>query len=167
MLGSELPSSGLPVQRGFMMQLGLLRLLILAAVVVCLDACKDLGEADTGILLPGGVPATFSYKGYSADGSLAVTGTMSLTVAADSSVSGTWNLDAVSSSDKVGPQVGSGTLFGSVLNGSIAINLNPGWADNNIFLFGAIAQDRFTGRWTWDTFVGPTASGMFEATKKL
>ena len=141
--------------------------LILATVIVCVGGCKDLGEANTGTLLPGGIPATFRYKGYDANGSLVVTGTMNLIVAADSSVSGTWTLDAVSSSNKIGPQVGSGTLVGSVFNGSIAINLNPGWADNNIFLFGTIAQDRFAGRWTWDTFAGPTASGMFEATKKL
>lgn len=133
----------------------------------CFDACKDFGDAEVGIPPSGSIPATYSYKGYNADGSLVVTGTMILAMSADSSVSGTWTFDAVSSGDKVGPQVGSGRLVGSMQNATISINLNPGWADNNVFLFGTFAPDRFSGKWTWDTFAGPTASGMFDAAKKI
>jgi hypothetical protein len=149
------------------MQLRHLAIFILSTAIVCFDACKDIGEADTGSPSPGGIPGTYSYKGYNADGSLMVTGTMIFVVASDSSVSGTWTFVAVSSSDKVGPQVGSGRLVGAMRNGTVSINLNPGWADNNIFLVGTLGPDRFSGTWTWATFAGPTASGMFDASKKL
>ena len=48
---------------------------------------------------------------------------------------------------------------------SISMNLNPGWADNNVVLSGTVEKDRISGKWTWITFVGPTAEGTFEAIK--
>lgn len=82
-------------------------------------------------------------------------------------VAGTWNLMKVKDAEKLGPQIGTGDLEGSVSAvGEIWLNLNPGWADNNVFLAGHFSShslDEFEGTWTYSTFVGPTNSGSFEA----
>ena len=142
-------------------QLSLLFFVILLLSVV---ACADKGDTPVDSLQPGSVPSTYAYKAYNAKGELAVNGTMTLSVADLTSVTGTWSCDAVLPSEKVGPQVGTGGLTGTIQKSSISINLNPGWADNNVFLQGTVSSDRITGRWMWSTLIGPTAEGTFEAT---
>jgi hypothetical protein len=128
-------------------------------------ACTDKGDPPVGSLQPGGVPETYRYKAYNSEGDLAVNGTMTLAVIDTTSISGTWSFVAVLPSEKIGPQVGTGRLEGRLQKSSISINLNPGWADNNVFLQGTVSSDRISGRWMWSTFIGPTAEGTFEATR--
>jgi hypothetical protein len=134
-------------------------------MTLCLSfvACTDKGEQPVGSLQPRGVPDKYIYKAYNSKGDLAVSGTMTLVGIDTTSVSGTWSFVAVLPSEKVGPQIGTGGLTGTIQKSSISINLNPGWADNNVFLQGTVSSDRITGRWMWSTFIGPTAEGTFEA----
>lgn len=81
-------------------------------------------------------------------------------------VTGTWQLSRVKDNAEVGPQVGTGTVEGTVNEKKeISLNFNPGVADNNILLVGQFADDlygSFTGAWTYSTFIGPTEVGTFE-----
>jgi hypothetical protein len=138
-------------------------LLFVLTLFLSFVACTDNGEQPVGSLQPGGVPDKYLYKAYNSKGDLAVSGTMTLWVPDTTSVTGTWSCVAVLPSEKVGPQVGTGGLTGTIQKSSISINLNPGWADNNVFLLGTVSSDRITGRWMWSTLIGPTAEGTFQA----
>jgi hypothetical protein len=138
--------------------------LIVLALSCSLVSCTDNGDPLVSDLQPG-FPVNYDYRGFDAKGSLVVAGTMSMTATDTTSVSGTWAFEGVSLVDKIGPQVGSGRLVGNIQQTTISINLNPGWADNNVLLFGTIGSRRITGRWTWVTFAGPTTEGTFEAIK--
>jgi hypothetical protein len=131
-----------------------------------LVACADKGDSPVGSLQPGGVPTRYNYKAYNSKGDLAVRGTMTLSIIDTTTVAGIWSFVAVLPAEKVGPQVGTGTLAGTLQKSSISINLNPGWADNNVFLQGTLSSDRITGRWMWSTFIGQTAEGTFEAIRE-
>jgi hypothetical protein len=82
---------------------------------------------------------------------------------------GRWVLEA--RAEGVGPQDGEGTLQGTVedtVEGpTFAINLNPGIADDNVFLHGRFEDERarMEGTWSYATFVGPVAGGRFEAVR--
>ena len=82
-------------------------------------------------------------------------------------INGTWNLRAVGDPGNVGPQVGAGTLEGEVDQaGKVHINLNPGMADNNVFLIGSFVggpRGSIEGEWRVSTFVGEVATGRFRA----
>jgi hypothetical protein len=136
--------------------------LIVLALSCSLVSCTDNGDPLVSDLQPG-FPVNYDYRGFDAKGSLVVAGTMSMTATDTTSVSGTWAFEGVSLVDKIGPQVGSGRLVGNIQQTTISINLNPGWADNNVLLLGTIGSRRITGRWTWVTFAGPTTEGTFEA----
>jgi len=103
--------------------------------------------------------------GYSArsGGADAVSGRVTLATHADSSVSGSWELSRVPGSDTtllVGPQIGTGTLDGAVAAGTVSLNLNPTWVDNNVFLtVHSVTPGALTGTWWHSTIVGPVASG--------
>jgi hypothetical protein len=92
-----------------------------------------------------------------------VEGTLTLVVAADSSVTGTWELQRVPASDtniSVGPQLGSGRLQGRLSATGIWVDLNPGWADNNVFLaLDAKAYETLSGTWDHSTIIGPVTGG--------
>jgi hypothetical protein len=139
---------------------------ILFVLFLPLIACTDRGSPSAAGPGPGGIPATYSYQAYNSAGNLLVVGTMKLVPADSSSIGGSWVLQQVLVSDKVGPQVGTGKLAGTVSGKSVWMNLNPGWVDNNVFLQGTIENGRISGTWMWSTFVGSTAEGTFEAVKK-
>jgi hypothetical protein len=127
--------------------------------VAAIAACED-----PTLHTPGGDPS--GAYGYVARSGLTpvVSGTVTLLVDEDSAVTGMWELRRVPGSDttfQVGPQLGSGTLAGRLnASGMVAVDLNPGWADNNVFLaFSATARDLFTGTWGHSTFLGPVAGG--------
>jgi hypothetical protein len=137
--------------------------LYMMTCILSFVACTDKGDPPVGSLQPGGVPSNYNYMAYNSKGDLALNGTMKLTVIDSTSIAGTWSIVAVLPSEKVGPQVGTGKLTGTIQNSLVWINLNPGWVDNNVFLQGTLSSDRITGRWMWSTFIGPTADGTFEA----
>lgn len=119
---------------------------------------------DPTLSLAGGDPSG-AYRYVARSGLIpVVTGTVTLQVAEDSAVTGIWELRRVPGSDttiEVGPQLGSGTLAGRLdASGMISVDLNPGWADNNVYLMLAgTTLDRLTGTWDHSTFIGPVAGG--------
>jgi hypothetical protein len=133
-------------------------LLPLAAILACGDPTLSPASGD-----PNGVYSYVARSGVIP----VVNGTMTLQVDEDSAVTGSWELRRVPGSDptiQVGPQLGSGTLAGRLdASGSIAVDLNPGWADNNVFLvLGGTTRYRLTGTWDHSTFIGPVAGGPVE-----
>jgi hypothetical protein len=45
------------------------------------------------------------------------------------------------------------------------LDLNPGWADNNVLLDGALNGSTWTGRWSYSTLGGALNGGSFTAGK--
>jgi hypothetical protein len=71
----------------------------------------------------------------------------------------------VSGRSDIGPQVGEGSLIGSIINSSISIELNPQFRDNNLGLAGTINDNIIEGKWYWSSFPGLTNWGTFKAIK--
>ncbi len=110
----------------------------------------------------------FAYRAFDDGGTLVLTGTLLLDVASNGAVSGTWAIERVPGTDPqivVGPQVGEGELIGSVEDGGVVLELNPGVSDNNVGLLGTLDDGAIVGMWSYVTFVGPTAMGEFSAVK--
>jgi hypothetical protein len=107
------------------------------------------------------------YRASSLQGTELLAGTLRLAVHADSTVTGTWQIDWVAGADTtapVGPQVGHGTLSGrQIADGSVQLNLNPFYADNNVFLSATVTVAGLSGEWSWSGFAGPIANGRFQA----
>jgi hypothetical protein len=114
---------------------------------------------------PGTVTGLYRYTASNAGDSAVVVGTITLANPDSTLLTGRWVLTAVNAATEIGPQTGTGTLRGSSSSG-ISINLNPGFADNNVLLDGAAANDSITGIWRWSTFTGTSAEGRF-VMKKL
>ena len=134
-------------------------LVIIIPLILRLGTCYD---GQTNQTLSG----VYFYTAFDSAGARLVEGTLSLTIN-DSSVTGEWHLSKISTAQNIGPQVGSGQLQGSMHDGTLSLNLNPQWVDNNVFLFGKIENSIFRGSWSWSTFVGITNAGSFEARKTL
>jgi hypothetical protein len=139
-------------------------LVVSFAILIFSQGCRDSGDSPVNSLLPGPTPSTYDYRAYTSGGTLAVVGTITLQIRDSLSLTGTWANEGVSDLNKIGPQVGAGTLVGKLDGLSISVNLNPGWADNNVILAGSVEADKISGTWTWVSFIGPTSSGKFEAT---
>ena len=126
--------------------------LILCLLFAC--SCEDKENSN----------GTYKYTAYFGK-SLVVcaSGFIEMTIAIDSTITGSWEISAANkySEKEIGPQIGTGKLEGSIKSGKIFINLNPGWADNNIFLNADYSKDQFKGSWLCSTFIGPSASGSF------
>jgi hypothetical protein len=145
-----------------------IRLLSVAVLVLCLlsPACEDQGEDPVSSPYPGTVPSTYTYRAYTSSGALAVQGTLTLARSDSTTIVGTWTLEGVLSIDRVGPQIGTGTVAGVMTGSTLSLDLNPGWRDNNVILHGTIDGEKIVGTWSWVTFAGPTTNGAFEAVRK-
>ena len=138
----------------------LFKLFLLALTI---NACKDSGDPVASMSPLPSSPTSYCYSGYNSKDLLVVVGAMTLAFADSQTVSGTWILECVAPCENFGPHTGSGALRGSIQGKRVIVDLNPGWADNNVLLSGSIDKDRFSGTWMWSTFVGPTSEGRFEA----
>lgn len=112
----------------------------------------------------------FEYRAYDPDGRLLLVGAVTLEARADSAITGTWEIGWAPGADTtavVGPQVGTGTLAGRYDGENTLIDLNPGWADNNVFLVAGAANGAdLSGEWQHSTFIGPVAEGRFELRRR-
>ncbi len=149
-----------------------MRLLLLTTY--CLVACLALAGcslffADDGA--EGDYEDVYRYTASDAAGETVVTGTLYLVYVPSDVMNepdllqGRWRLDAA---ENTGPQDGEGLLEGTDENDVLSINLNPGVADDNVFLHGAFEDDRarMAGEWSYATLVGPVAGGAFEAVRR-
>jgi hypothetical protein len=118
--------------------------------------------APSGPLASGDPNGTFSYLARIGPTPV-VEGTLTLVVAADSSVSGSWELHRVPGSDptvSVGPQLGNGPLAGQLTTAGVWLDLNPGWADNNVFVaLHPESAALLLGTWDHSTIIGPVTGG--------
>lgn len=118
--------------------------------------------APSGPLASGDPSGSFSYLARIGPTPV-VEGTLSLAVAADSSVSGSWELHRVPGSDptvSVGPQLGNGPLAGWITPAGVWLDLNPGWADDNVFVsLHPKSAAELSGTWDHSTIIGPVTGG--------
>lgn len=116
----------------------------------------------------------YQYTGYDRSGSKVVEGRLSITSVESKriqkeesiQIKGNWQLNKVGDQEKIGPQVGSGELVGSIIQGKVYLNLNPNINDSNVFLEGTIEGKRFHGTWSFKGYAGAINQGTFEATRK-
>jgi len=116
----------------------------------------------------------YQYTGYDKKGHKIVEGRLSITAvetrriesAESIQIKGNWQLNKVGNQEKIGPQVGSGDLIGSIIKGEIYINLNPNISDSNVNLRGTIEGRRFHGTWSFNGYAGAMNQGTFEAIRK-
>ena len=131
-------------------------------------ACLFIMACTTSMESAGGLDAPYEYTARGADGHVLVTGELTFTVTEDSVVSGSWSTRWAFGADtttEVGPQVGHGSLAGTLRHGALLVDLTPGNADNNAVLQGTWSGDTVAGTWTWITISGPRTTGTFTAIK--
>jgi len=105
----------------------------------------------------------YQYTGYDEGGAKIVEGRLSLSSRDGDQLKGSWELKQVGEPARIGPQVGSGDLVGTVSGTEVSLELNPNMNDNNVSLRGKVEGKRYTGTWSYDGFVGRISSGRFEA----
>ena len=115
----------------------------------------------------------YQYTGHAksgkiVEGLLSITSVESRRIRSEESIQikGNWRLGKVGNQEKIGPQVGSGELIGSIIKGEVYINLNPNISDSNVVLKGTIDGKRFHGTWRFNGYAGAINQGTFEATRK-
>jgi hypothetical protein len=114
------------------------------------------------------IKTTYHYKGFDTNGALVVEGVLSLSINNTNRVEGEWKLHEVKPEKikNLGNQIGSGKLAGQINESKINLDLNPGWADNNVLLNGEVTTTNIFGTWGFYGFAGEIVGGKFEAVKK-
>ena len=106
----------------------------------------------------------YKYTSYDSTGQKIITGYLWIDSVDSSTVKGRWDFKRVSNEVNLGPQLGKGNFEGvKDLNGSMSLNLNPEWIDNNVFLIGSFQNLHYRGDWNYVGFPGVINSGTFEA----
>ncbi|HTK82301.1 MAG TPA: hypothetical protein VL633_08435 [Bacteroidota bacterium] len=119
-------------------------------------------------MAPASVLGNYDYVAFDSTGTPAVRGGLRITSRDSGLIKGVWEFASTDSVMNYGPQVGRGIFAGFIDDDStVTINLNPGWADNNVFLTGKINGPLIEGKWSWDTIIGETNKGTFKARKLL
>lgn len=94
-------------------------------------------------------------KEESKDMVICAAGLMEITIAKDSTLTGSWDISAIDGfENEIGPQIGKGMLEGQISDGKVWINMNPRIADYNIFLNGNYSNNEYEGNWYLSTFRG-------------
>jgi hypothetical protein len=106
------------------------------------------------------------YTSYDSSGTPLVNGWFTMNFSDSVTISGEWHFKPIGNPKNIGPQTGDGNLVGGVRNGQVWVELNPQFMDNNLRLSGTLQGNRYSGQWTWISFIGITNAGSFEAVKK-
>jgi hypothetical protein len=149
----------------------------LAVVAICqisfFSGCNIITPTDpfygrgTDSTLKALTTMSFTYTGFDRSGNEIVRGILEIYYRDSTTVGGSWKFTATGSAPDIGPQVGKGTLEGTALGDTLFLNLNPGFADNNVFLSGVLHGGSFSGTWTWVGFAGVINQGTFRSTMPL
>lgn len=107
----------------------------------------------------------YEYSGFDSTGAKIVTGWLLFERWDSTAIEGEWSFTAVGQAQNIGPQQGSGILRGGYDSTAVWINLNPGWADNNVFLSGIVRGNKISGIWTYSSFFGVVNQGSFRAAR--
>jgi len=108
---------------------------------------------------------TYNYTAYDSLGTIVAKGTLIFKFKDSTSVTGEWEIKKVGDPQNIGPQIGEGELIGDLTNEILWMELNPDFRDNNVFLQGKPEINKYTGKWFYSSFIGPTNWGSFEAVK--
>lgn len=146
-----------------------LSVLSLMALGLLAWSCADEGDAP---LTPGaalklfrGEEAAYDYTARDSSAEV-VRGILWIAVDDSGRIAGRWQLEQVRpTSSPIGPQTGEGELVGMIEEAEFWINLNPEYADNNVFLVGTSGDDGLKGVWQFLGFPGVLGRGTFEAHK--
>ena len=139
----------------------LLCVLGLSALVGCRD--EGTGIDERWLVVPAGA---YAYSAFDGDGRAIVKGWLTMEFSDTGTVSGRWHFDALSDRQDIGHQAGDGQLRGALVDTILYVDLNPGWIDNNVILYGTMDDGTYRGRWDWVTFAGVTSHGKFEAVRR-
>ena len=123
--------------------------------LVIFYSCNDKKESEN----------IYQYSGYDTLGVQIIEGTLLFEYSDSISISGEWDFNVIGSPENIGPQIGEGDYIGIVENNQLWINLNPGWADDNVHLEGTIDGINITGNWVYSVFAGVMNHGTFSAKK--
>jgi hypothetical protein len=147
--------------------------LLLAGTIACdpaaLEAPLDCTMLELAPVAAGSSLMDLDYVACDAAGHPLLVGRMSLNIATNGDISGTWRIGWAPGADQnadVGPQVGEGEVRGSLSEGRAYLDLNPGWADNNVYLSGALGPGGLGGEWSWSTLLGHVSGGNFMARRR-
>lgn len=116
-----------------------------------------------GLKIPEGA---FTYIGYDSTDIKIVKGWIKINFDDSTTISGEWELDKIGDLQNIGPQLGSGQLIGSVQDSQLFLNLNPQYADNNVFLICPYNNQKLIGKWNYVGFPGIINYGCFVAEKQ-
>ncbi len=137
--------------------------LAVATALLAAAGCRDLGEGPGTTRQP--VPAgTYSYTAFDSSNAVVVRGWFTLAYTDSVSVVGEWHFQAVGNPRNIGPQVGADSLAGRLHGGTLSVNLQPHYMDNNVLLDGTLLGTGYAGTWSWISFIGLTSQGTFSAT---
>jgi len=134
--------------------------LVVIIFMTAFSACKK-----ETIVAPTVPLKSFQYTAYDSSGVPLVSGTFNLYITDSSNVGGDWHFRKVGNSQNTGPQYGDGELAGGFSHGLLAINLNPKYVDNNVFLSGQYSATKYSGTWSYTGFPGVLNRGSFQAYK--
>jgi hypothetical protein len=123
---------------------------MLLPVLLLVCACRDQGTSFQGSVL-----GKFNYTAYDTLGTELYRGSIVL-FQLDSEITGTWKFE----------DGRSGELEGTIRDGDISLNLNPGYVDNNLLLQGSLSGSKFSGWWQQIGFPGIMGQGRFIALKQ-
>lgn len=113
----------------------------------------------------------YDYKGFDTNGTLWVSGVITLRLDETVQIKGDWRLQIIPR-DKlklIGPQDGAGKIFGQLRGDIIFLNLNPGQLHNNIYLEGSgtgVNNAEIKGKWGHYGFEGKVIEGRFEMVRR-
>lgn len=131
--------------------------IIVGLVVGCSDSGNIVDSTPTvGV-------HTYIYTA-SLEGKEVITGKIILNVDEKGNLTGTWELERIGpSSLNTGPQIGTGQLAGTIDGANVFISLHPGKMDDYVDLKGEFVDGQFVGKWIYNTMIGPSVQGDFEA----
>ena len=137
-------------------------LLVCCIGLLLLAACKNnIVEASPAPLLEG----SFNYTAYDSLGTIVAQGIIFFEIQDTTNIAGEWEISKVGDPQSIGPQIGEGRLIGKLSGETFWVALNPDVVDNNVFLQGESARNKYTGKWEWITEAGPTNWGIFTVEK--
>lgn len=102
----------------------------------------------------------YGFAGYDTGGRTVMSGRLSFLRRDSTLVTGTWDLGPPAAS---APRSGKGVFAGEVVGDTVILNLDPGMADNNLFLVGGMPAGTYEGRWELVGFPGVMRTGTFFA----
>ncbi len=132
-------------------------LVLVITAVSFLSSCGDDPSTNSSM-------TNYKYSGFDSTGNKIISGYLWVESTDSSIVKGGWNFKLILNEENLGPQIGSGNFEGHKdSRGSMQINLNPGFVDNNVILDGSLLNSHYDGSWSYIGFPGIINQGTFEA----